>query len=146
MMKKSAAPALLFCLMLSSCNRQAASIDGAWNLVSGRFVVNDTLTYEFPGNVQESNIKIWSGSHFVFAGWFKTHSSTLPIYGYGTFKLRENRYEEFVQYNDNPEFMNQTIKMFLEIKNDTLIQAWPLDNQGQLDSSKLSFEKFIRLK
>jgi hypothetical protein len=65
-------------------------------------------------------------------------------YGGGTYTLKGDRYEENVLYAGKA-IMNRKVKMIQEIKNDTLIQKWPADENWKL-GEKYSIEKYIRLK
>jgi len=68
-------------------------------------------------------------------------------YGWGTYKLSDGtHYEEsIIKHNSFPEIEGTTIKMLIEIKNDTLIQRWPVDENWNLQK-KYMIEKYIRLK
>jgi hypothetical protein len=66
-------------------------------------------------------------------------------YGGGPYKLNGNRYEENIQFFSVQSVIGQTVKMLLEIRNDTLIQTWPLLENGQIDKSNFRQEKYIRL-
>ena len=71
---------------------------------------------------------------------------TLNNYGWGIFKLSEgNKYEESITYHHLSESsIGTTIKMLIEVRNDTLIQRWPTDENWKL-AEKYSTEKYIRL-
>ena len=57
-----------------------------------------------------------------------------------------NKYEESITYHHLSEsLIGTTIKMFIEVKNDTLIQKWPVNDAWQLPE-KYSLEKYVRLK
>jgi hypothetical protein len=65
-------------------------------------------------------------------------------YGGGTYTFQGDRYQENVLYAGKM-IMNRKNKMIQEIKNDTLIQKWPVDENWKL-AEKYSIEKYIRLK
>ena len=67
--------------------------------------------------------------------------SIMNNYGSGTYKLDGNRYEENLTY-PNPD----TVKLLLEIKNDTITQTWPVDDNGQIIKSNYYIQKLTRKK
>ncbi len=93
--------------------------------------------FEFQG----STLKIWSGNYFNFVGVWSLNGDTMNSYGWGTFKLEGNRYDENIVFP-----APNTIKMLLEIKNDTITQTWPADDNGVVDKSNYWIEKFARKK
>jgi hypothetical protein len=42
--------------------------------------------------------------------------------------------------------MNYDLKALLELRNDTLIQTSPVDDNGQINEKKYSIEKYVRVK
>jgi len=69
---------------------------------------------------------------------------TYDNYGGGTFTLEGDRYEENLLYAGKSIF-SRKIRMLMEVRNDTLIQKWPADENWKL-AEKYSIEKYIRLK
>ena len=110
-------------------------------------MIGDTLKSEFPGDYSGSDMKMWSKDHFVFVGLFKNDTTTRNNYGGGTYKLKGNRYEEYILYHANKVAVGKNVKMILELKNDTLFQTYPVDENGKIDSvSYYYIEKYVRLK
>ena len=138
---------LMISLIISSCTQQKSSpIEGAWQFVSSKAMAGDTLISQFPRtNYLGSDIKMWSKNHFVFVGRFKSDTTFSDNYGGGTYKLDGNRYEESILYHTNTSAVGMKVKMLLEIRNDTLIQKWPADENWNLPE-KFSTEKYVRLK
>jgi len=139
---------LLAAVFFVGCTRDRhtpTGIEGAWNSVYLKVVAGDTIKGIFPGNLSESELKVWSRSHFAFVGWIKVDSVRRSNYGAGTYELHGNRYYETYLYHG--QFQNgQTIKMNFELKEDTLIQTWPLDENGKIDSANYCVEKYMRYK
>ena len=126
-------------LIIAGCTQQQTAkspIDGAWDVVSVKHISGDTV-FDYKG----STLKIWSGNYFNFVGRWSLNGDTMNSYGWGTFKLDGNRYEENLVF---PE--TNTYKMLLEIKNDTLTQTWPANDSGVVDRSNYYVEKFTRKK
>ena len=132
-------------VLLIGCN-QSTNLphEGAWQYVSAKYVSNDTVVFEFPGTLNGSSMKIWTKNHFIFVGLFNFNSKEINSYGGGTYTLTGNRYVENILYHTNPEFVGKKIDMLLEIKNDTLIQTWPVNKDGQIDKHNYRIEKFVR--
>jgi hypothetical protein len=82
----------------------------------------------------------------MFVARIKTDTTVEDGYGVGTFKLQGNRYEETITYLSYKPWEGKTIKMTLEIKNDTLIQKYPVDENGQLEKEWSNIEKYVRIK
>jgi len=140
---------ILFGLMISmiivGCAPQKGSpVEGAWKLVHIRMVRGDTLT-EFPGKWTGADMKMWSKGYFVFVGRYKVDTTFIDGYGGGRYKLEGNRYEESIQFHTSTSAVGSTVKMLLEIKNDTLVQTWPLGDNGQIDKRNFNEEKYVRL-
>jgi hypothetical protein len=136
----------LVLFIIGSCAQpEKAAIEGSWQLVYGKWMQGDSLMGEFPGKFTVSDIKMWSKGHVLFVGWFKSDTTVMDSYGGGTYKLDGNQYEETLQFHVWKSAVGNTVKMLVEIKNDTLIQTWPVGDNGQIDKNNFSQEKYIRL-
>ena len=136
----------LIVLFISGCStlEKKLPVEGGWKLVYASFPSSD-LT--FPVNLTGAGVKTWTSGTFVFAGNYKMDTVSYNNYGWGTFKLSEgNKYEESIVYHHLSESsIGTTIKMFIEVRNDTLIQKWPVNDDWQLPET-YSLEKYVRLK
>jgi hypothetical protein len=145
-MKRTVFLSLLIALIIGCCTQQKRSpVEGAWKLVFSQSVKGDSLLVKFPGNFTISDIKIWSKGYVLYVGRLKRDTTFMDGYGGGPYKLNGNRYEENIQFFSVQSVVGQTVKMLLEIRNDTLIQTWPLLENGQIDKSNFRQEKYIRL-
>jgi hypothetical protein len=147
-MKKVIFLSLIFTIIISGCTKQKSSpIEGAWQMVYFRSIRGDTVRIQFPGaRVEVSDIKIWSKNHVAFVGRFKRDTVFLDNYGGGTYKLDGNKYEESLTYHSSKKLVGTKIKMLLENRNDTLIQTFPVDDNGNIvNKSTYIVEKFVRL-
>lgn len=145
-MKASVLFYLLISMIILGCAPQkSSSVEGTWKLVYATWVKGDSLIGEFPGKWTGSDIKMWSKGHFVFVGRFKSDTTFSDSYGGGPYKLEGNRYEEHIQFHTLKSAIGDTVKMLLEIRNDTLVQTWPLRENGQIDKSNFRQEKYVRL-
>jgi hypothetical protein len=72
------------------------------------------VTGQWPNpNSGGSNIKMWSRNHFLFVGQFRSDASISPNYGWVTYKLDGNRYEEIALYHVRPWYVGDTVKILL---------------------------------
>jgi hypothetical protein len=148
-MKKLFFVGLIFALLIQGCQsrqiKETIPMKGAWKVISWERWSNDTLEFTIPGTISGSEIKIWSDKYFVFSGSYKRDTTIIDNYGGGTFKLDGNHYEETILYWPKGNKIPAPIKLLIEIKGDTLIQTWPLDENWQLDKSNHNVQKLIRL-
>jgi hypothetical protein len=136
---------LLLGTNVAQAQDKKSSIEGAWQLVNVRSMAGDKIMSELPVNYTGSEIKIWTKTHWVVVGWFKQDTTFSDNYGGGTYKLDGNKYDENIVYHAYKPYVGKSIKMLLEIKNDTLTQIYPLDKNGQIFKQDYSIEKYIRL-
>jgi len=128
-MKRIIFLSLTIALIVGSCTQQEVKspLEGVWQVVSWERMRGDTLVATFGKDFTGSEMKIWSGNYFNFVGQYKADTNVVDNYGGGTYKLNGNRYEENLLYPNQV-----TVKLLLEIKNDTVIQTWPVDENGQI--------------
>ena len=139
---------LLILLIVSGCDGKVVKHPeiGAWQLHYFKRISADTLTFEVIGYVTGTNMKVWSGKNFISVGNLKEDSVYRDNYAAGTYKLNGIFYEEHIQYHVNKSYIDKTIKMVLQIKGDTLIQIWPVRDDGTIDKRNYSVEKYVRIK
>jgi len=141
-MKKIVFISLVIAMTIGSCAKEEKSpIEGAWQAVYGQWTgVQGT----FPDQVKGNQIKMWSKEHYIFVGHVILDTLIYDNYGWGTYTLDGDKYQEnVVIHNEEPNY--QTLKILLEIRNDTLIQRWPADDNWKL-AEKYSTEKYVRVK
>jgi uncharacterized membrane protein len=148
-MKKVIFLSLVIVLIIGSCVQQENKVpQGAWKLVQSQATTKDSLGNVVSINYHPVFTKMWSEKNFSFIGQWKQDTIIRDFYGGGTYKLEGNRYEETEIYHwSKPKtVLNNRIKMSLELRNDTLIQIYPVDDNGQIDKTNCYVEKYIRLK
>jgi hypothetical protein len=141
---------LLCCLMIMSGifaygQRKTLNIEGAWKQVHHQTITGNSVVVDFPGKSEVDAIKIWSGDHFMFVVREKADTNVTDGYGVGTYTLVGNRYEEHIRILSYKPWEGTTIKMLLEIKNDTLIQSYPVDDKGKMNKEWAVIEKYVRI-
>jgi hypothetical protein len=146
-MKKPIFLSLIISLIIGACTQQGNKLlQGAWQLVESQRVINDSIVNMFPVKYSGSDIKMWSEKNFLVVGRLKIDTTFIDNYVGGTYKLDGNRYEESILYHVNKKAVGQKVKMLLELKNDTIIQTYPVDDNGQLIKGGYNIEKYTRLK
>ena len=119
-------------------------IEGAWKLIYGSTMLGDSLLSadDYTKNKEESQIKIWTESHFLFSGRFKSDTSFRINAGGGTYVLDGSNYEENLLYHTSPLYQGKILKLNIEIRNDTLFQTWYMEYEG---NKYLLEERYARL-
>jgi len=141
---------LMIILIMSSCGAKNKEVKhpevGAWQLFYSKYVRADTIVFEILGDVTGTDVKVWSGKYFISVGRFKEDTTYVDNYVGGSYTLNGNNYEEHIQYHVNKKYVGKTVKMIMEFKGDTLIQTWPVDKNGQIDSKNYVREKYVKIK
>jgi len=138
---------IFFCVGCTT--KKKDSIEGVWQMVSAKwiddsgFITDDTTVYLVPSDIQGSQIKAWLDGYVIMAGAF---SNDLPSYEAATYTLDGNKYVETIIYHDWTVPPGTIINMILEIKNDTLIQKFPADENWNLNEEGYMWEKYVRIK
>lgn len=146
MMKKNLLIYLIIPILMGSCTQEKVSpMEGAWKLAYEYEISGDNTKLLFPGTSKGSEIKMWSGDRWALVGVFIQDSTLTDNFGGGKFTLEGTNYQEIVQYHSATEYLGQTVKLFLEIKYDTLTQIWPVDDEGEIIKSHYYMEKWVRM-
>jgi hypothetical protein len=136
---------LILVFVLFSCDNDESPIEGSWNMIETSQTVNGSVTYSYPGNVIGDQIKLWSDQSFCCAGKFELDSATINNYAGGSYTLNGKEYVEHIRFHASSGMVGQTVKMELELHGDTLIQRWPLNDDGKIDPDNCSMEKYVRI-
>jgi hypothetical protein len=128
------------------CQKKSPNLEGAWKMVQYQTINGDKAVVNFPGKSDIDITKIWSGNTCMGVGRIKEDTTVTDMYFLGTYKLAGNKYEENVRYLFYKPWEGKTIKMTMEMKNDTLIQTYPVDDKGQMEKDWAWIEKYVRIK
>jgi hypothetical protein len=128
------------------CQQKSPNIKGTWKLVQYQTINGNSVINEFPGKSVMDMTKIWTDTHFMAVGRTKIDTTVSDGYALGTYKLEGNRYEEDVKILFYKPWEGKKIKMLLDLKNDTLIQTYPVDDKGKMDKDWAWIEKYVRVK
>jgi len=148
LMKKSAVIiGTLFLLLLTGCKQEPANpIEGAWNLIYAKKIVNDSVVSEYPRTFQGSDIKMWTKKNWSFVARYTQDTVTRDNYGGGTYTLNGNIYMENIVFHADKNYVGRKLRMLMTVKNDTLIQILPVDEEGVINKSDCTVERYTRLK
>lgn len=140
---------LIYCLLIAfiigGCTQpKRTKIEGAWKQIEHQTITGNKAVIDFPGKSDVDVTKIWSGNHFMFVARVKMDTTVTDNYGVGTYKLDGNKYEEHISVIGYKPWEGATIKMTLVIRNDTLIQTYPVDEKGEIDKEWANIEKYVR--
>jgi len=142
----------LLCLLLIAfslsayCQKKSPDIEGAWKMVQYQTINGEKAFVNFPGKSDMDVTKIWSGSTCMAVGRIKEDTTVTDMYFLGTYTLKGNKYEENVKFLMYKPWEGKTIKMTLEMRNDTLIQTYPVDDKGKMEKDWAWIEKYIKIK
>lgn len=143
-MKKVIFLSLIISLIIGSCTQEKKSpIEGAWNLVYGSWPTMMKETY--PDQITGGQVKIYTKEYFSHVGKFKRDTTIIDNSGCGSFTLNGNQFEETIIYRGGSSQSGRKIKLFVDVRNDTLILRWPVDDNWKL-AEKFNTEKYIRFK
>lgn len=137
----------LFVALIVSCTQQEvkAPNEGAWKVVSWENWAADTLNFKLPGTITGSEMKIVSKGNFLWVGRYKINDTTFyDNYGGGTTKIDGNHVEETILYSVEKSMVGTTIRLLCELRNDTLIQTWPCNENWVIDKSNYGIQKSVR--
>ena len=132
--------------IIACSQKKSPDIDGTWKVVQRQFINGGKVVITFPGKDEVDVVKIWSGNHFMDVGRSKSDTTVTDEFAYGTFKLDGTKYEEYVKYLFYKPWEGTTVKLSLVLRNDTLIQTFPVDDNGQPDKDGAWVEKYVKLK
>lgn len=68
----------------------------------------------------------------------------MDSYGWGTYTLEGNKYIETIKLFPYKSNIGNNVRILLEIKNDTLIQRYPVNEKWNLQE-KYRTEKYVRI-
>jgi hypothetical protein len=147
-MKKIIFFSLVIVLIIGSCKQEKKSlVEGAWKLDSWERFRGDTLVAILGKDAIGGEIKIFSQQYFVFRGRYQADTTISDNFGGGTYKIDGNHYEEtYLNFLDLQRPPTDILKLLIELRDDTLIQTWPCDENWQVNKSKYyNIQKYIRL-
>jgi hypothetical protein len=146
-MKKSLFLSLIAWIAVTACNNQGIKApEGTWKMVRMQMIEGSKVTDYFSSRYKISQIKMWSGDNFMFVGKYEVDTATSYRFGAGKFTLDGNLYVENILYHFDPAYEGTKNKIWLEIKNDTLMHVFPVNDVGEPNKTRHWIEKYVRLR
>lgn len=123
-------------------------IVGTWKLFKGTLIEDgDTTVTNYTDNL--SFIKIINDTHFAFLqhDLSKGKDTTTAVFvaGGGQYSLRDNVYEEHLEYCSARDWEGNDFKFTVRIRNDTLIQRG-IEKVENVGVDRINEEMYVRLK
>lgn len=145
-MKKLIIVSLIILAALAECTRRGTTVpEGTWKMVQMQMIEGSKVTNYFSDRYNVSQIKTWSGNHFMFVGRYQVDTTTSYRFGVGTFTLKGNLYTEDILYHFDKSYEGRKNMIWLEIKNDTLLHVFPVNDAGEPNKNRHWVEKYVRL-
>lgn len=129
---------------MTGCN-QKKSMNGAWKVVDFENISGDKVKLKLNENVIGNEMKIWSNNHFMYVGRYKMDTTSFDNYGSGSYTLDGNHYVENLTDTGVGKREASQVRLLLEIKNDTIIQTWPADENWNINKSDYYVQKLVRV-
>jgi len=121
------------------------SIVGTWKQVSMQIFENGQLVSNVINTGYGQQLKSWSKTSFLFAGKSIDNNGASYSFGNGKYTLDGNHYTEDINVHVSPNYEGMKLKLHLELKNDTLIQIFPVRYDWSYDKNNCWIEKFVRV-
>ncbi|HOO99384.1 MAG TPA: hypothetical protein PLV06_07480 [Bacteroidales bacterium] len=145
-MKKAGLTLLITLLIFGSCTTgKKDSFQGTWQMIQMQKVEREKVTNYFSQNYRISQIKMWSGNHFMFVGKYQVDTTVVYRYGTGTYTINGNIYVEDIDYHFDKSYEGRKNKIWLEVRNDTLLHIFPVDDTGRPIQARHYIERYIRM-
>lgn len=123
---------------------EKTKLNGTYKIVSEEIVRNGTSTFNLK-NEHNNGLKTWSDKYFMFVSSSVNGSQTSNSFGGGTYELNGNAYTENIEHHVAPNYRGITLKLFLEMKGDTVIQIFPCDDSFYYDKNNCVIQKYVRV-
>lgn len=136
--------------MIACSHKNVSRLDsnpliGTWEMISAVTIKNDSTFSNF--NANQRMIKIINKTHFAFFRHDLNQgqdSTAVFVSGGGAYSLKNNQYQEHLEYCNYREWENNNFEFTIEIKNDTLIQSG-IEKIEDINIEHKIIEKYIRI-
>jgi len=125
---------------------QDFSIVGTWKQVSFKVIQNGHMMSKVTNSGNGEQLKSWSKERFLFAGKTIDNNNASYSFGNGNYTLHGNHYIETIKVHVSPSYEGKILKLYMELKGDTLTQIFPVNNDWSYDKENCWIEKFIKVK
>jgi hypothetical protein len=136
----------LLCLK-ANAQIKKSDLQGAWILVVTQQIKDGKIINFLPEGAVIHKVKIWSGNQVMFVSHYKWKNEENDDYGSGTWKLNGSKYEEFFTISSYKEVLeNKTARAKIEMKGDTLVQTFLLNEKFEVDENTKYIWKYLKIK
>lgn len=140
-------PFLSACQREASEQRDAVSLEGTWQLISGTLIEKgDTTITDY--TQKQSMMKVINKTHFAFLSHDLNQgkdSTAMFGAGGGNYVLNGDQYTEHLVYCNAREWEGHTFQFTVKIQNDTLIQSG-VEKIESAGVDRINIERYIRIK
>ena len=130
--------------VLFSFKTEKTKINGTYKIVSEEIIRNGESTFNIK-NEKNSSLKTWSDKYFMFVSSSVVGNQLSSTFGGGTYELSGNEYTENIEYHVAPNYRGISLKLILEMKDDTVIQIYPCDDSFYYDKNNCNIQKYVRV-
>ena len=144
-MKKLLLLLLLSSFFIQQSQSQDFSIVGTWKQVSFKVINNGQMVSNVTNSGNGEQLKSWSKESFIFVGKTLDNNNLSRSFGNGNYTLHGNHYTENIKVDVSPSYEGKTLKFHMELKRDTLIQIYSVNNDWSYDTKNCWIEKFVKV-
>jgi hypothetical protein len=123
---------------------EKTKLNGTYKIVSEEIVRNGKSNFNIK-NDKNNGLKTWSDKYFMFVSSSVAGSQISNTFGGGTYELTGNNYTENIQYHVASNYRGITLKLYLEMKGDTVIQIFPCDDSHYYDVNNCVIQKYVKV-
>jgi len=135
---------IVLIFVLFGFKTEKSKLNGTWKIVSEEIISNGKSTFNVK-NDKNNGLKTWSDKYFMFVSSTVIGSQISNTFGGGTYELSGNKYIEHCDYHVAPNYRGIELKLYLEIKGDTVIQIFPCDDSFYYDKNNCNIQKYVRV-
>jgi len=144
-MKKFLLILFLSSFFIQQSQSQNFSIVGTWKQVSYKSIKNGKMISHVTNSGNGEQLKSWSKKSFLFAGKSIENNNVGYSFGNGNYSLQGNHYTENIKVHVSPAYEGINLKLYMELKGDTLTQIFPVKNDWSYDKGNCWIEKFVKV-
>ncbi|MCU4166083.1 hypothetical protein [Carboxylicivirga caseinilyticus] len=134
---------MVFSIIIIGCEQKTKDpIEGVWEMI---FMEYPNMEISYPGGATGEATKSWTTGGFTIGGEWQIDTIHYNYHGWGTYTLEDTHYTETIINHPDDALVGETINMIIIVRNDTLIQKWPVDDNW-IPVDNHNTEKYIRLK
>jgi hypothetical protein len=134
---------LLQAFAFYSCTAEKTKINGTYRFVSEEYITNG-IGSKVLYDKQNSGLKTWSDKYVLWVNSSSRGDGGGELGG-RTYQLNGNHYTENFQHHASISFRGVSLKMYLEMKGDTVVQIWPCDADFNYDKKNCVIHKYVRV-